>query len=737
MNKKLGSLCCLLFIAGFSHAQMFFNRTTNIPVVDGTQLQLPWAGGLNYPLFSNIDLNDDGLMDLFAFDRSDNRTVTFINTGASGPNCWRYAPEYENIFPKMTGWAFLYDYNCDEKPDLFTVGFRNNSISQYINDSPPGGLHFSLADSTMLVDGGAGGLSNIFASALLMPNFNDIDGDGDMDIIGQQFQCVGAFAYYKNMSMEHHGVCDTLNDYVIDTYAWGKFALRSGAYTDVTVGFFNINCFSNPNDHYDMSIAAPMDDTYANIATIDIDGDGDMDALIGDSQTKNSLLVINAPASGTDLMVSQDTAFPSYDVPVNIQSFAMHSYVDVDNDQIRDLIVSNYEYENKNGTIYYHNTGTDSHPVFDQIKRNFLTDQMIDVGEAAAPALFDYDNDGLLDLVIANKKKTVSPSVFTTGLTLYRNTGTASVPSFEFETDDYLNLIAQNYAGKLSPAFADLDSDGDKDLLIGTDTGELIYYRNDGGNFVFITAAFMSIDVGNGASVQIFDVNQDGKKDLLIGEKNGSLNYFENVGSPTIPFFTVTPTINLFSGMSYNVPPTTDSYSTTYMFRQNNDTKMLVTTMSGEIYLLGNIDGNLSGTFTVLDTIVTKFLGNRYGPHISICGGDLNDDGKEDMVVGLYGGGIQVFYQDVINGENEIISDADIRIYPNPANENLLVRIMTGTKDASCAIFDIHGRLISLKQMNDGYIVFNTSGFSNGIYFVHIRTGEKEVVKKVVIAHSK
>ena len=241
MNKKLVVLFSLLLLAGISHAQMYFNRTMNIPVVNGSQLQLPWAGGLNYPLFSNIDLNDDGLIDLFAFDRSDNRVTTYINTGTSGSNCWRYAPEYENIFPKMTGWAFLYDYNCDEKPDLFTVGFRNNSISQYINDSPPGGLHFTLIDSTMLVDGGAGGPANIFASALLMPNFNDIDGDGDMDIIGQQFQCVGAFAYYKNMSMEHHGVCDTLNDYVIETYAWGKFALRSGAYADVTVGFFNIN----------------------------------------------------------------------------------------------------------------------------------------------------------------------------------------------------------------------------------------------------------------------------------------------------------------------------------------------------------------------------------------------------------------------------------------------------------------------------------------------------------------
>ncbi len=737
MNKKLVALFGLLLIAGISHAQMYFNRTIDIPVTNGTQLELPWAGGLNYPLFSNIDLNDDGLMDLFAFDRSDNRAMTFINTGIAGPNCWRYAPEYENIFPKMTGWAFLYDYNCDEKPDLFTVGFRNNSISQYINDSPPGGLHFSLADSTMLVDGGAGGPANIFASALLMPNFNDIDGDGDMDIIGQQFQCVGAFAYYKNMSMEHYGVCDTLNDYVIDTYAWGKFALRSGAYPDVRVGFFNINCFSNPLNNYDMSQAAPMDDTYANIATIDIDGDGDMDALIGDSQTKNSLLVINAPASGSDLIVSQDTAFPSYNVPVNIHSFVMHSYVDVDNDQKRDLIVSNYEYDNNNGTIYYHNTGTDSSPVFDQIKRNFLVDEMIDVGDAASPALFDYDNDNLLDLVIANKKKTLTPSTFSTGFTLYRNTGTATTPSFEFVTDDYLSMISQNYVGKLSPAFGDLDSDGDKDLLIGDDNGAIVYYRNDGGNFVFVTAAYMSIDVGNGASVQIFDVNQDGKPDILIGEKNGSLNYFENVGSAAIPFFTVNPTINLFGGFAFNVPPTTDSYSSTYIFRQNNDTKMLVTAMSGEIYLLGNIDGNLAGNFTMLDTVVSKYLGSRYGPHISICGGDLNNDLKEDFVIGLYGGGVQVFYQDIVNSGNEISSAEEISVYPNPATQNLVVRLKSGSKNSQCMIFDIHGRKVDEKFLIDGYTVFNTSELSAGIYFVHIRNNEKDVVRKIVVTHGK
>jgi hypothetical protein len=167
---------------------------------------------------------------------------------------------------------------------------------------------------------------------------------------------------------------------------------------------------------------------------------------------------------------------------------------------------------------------------------------------------------------------------------LYRNTGTATVPSFEFVTDDYLSIISQNYSGKLSPAFGDLDADGDKDLLIGDDNGALIYYRNDGGSFVFITAAYMSIDVGNGASVQIFDVNQDGNRIFSWVKKMVHLTILRMSDLQQFHFLLLRQLLNLFSGISFNVPPTTDSYSTTYMFRQNNDTKMLVTTMSGEIY---------------------------------------------------------------------------------------------------------------------------------------------------------
>jgi Secretion system C-terminal sorting domain len=139
----------------------------------------------------------------------------------------------------------------------------------------------------------------------------------------------------------------------------------------------------------------------------------------------------------------------------------------------------------------------------------------------------------------------------------------------------------------------------------------------------------------------------------------------------------------------------------------------------------------------MLDTVVSKFLGSRFGPHISICGGDLNNDLKEDFVIGLYGGGVQVFYQDIINSANEISSNEEVSAYPNPVTENLVVRVKSGSKNAQCKIFDIHGRKVDEKLLIDGYTVFNTSGLSAGIYFVHIRTNENDVVKKIVVTHGK
>ncbi len=81
----------------------------------------PWAGGLNCPQFSEIDLNGDGQKDLVAFERNFYGVIkTYINQGIEGEVNYIHAPEFQLYFPNMRNWMLLRDYNCDGKEDIFT-----------------------------------------------------------------------------------------------------------------------------------------------------------------------------------------------------------------------------------------------------------------------------------------------------------------------------------------------------------------------------------------------------------------------------------------------------------------------------------------------------------------------------------------------------------------------------------------------------------------------------------------
>ena len=734
--KNIAVILFFVFSVSAS-AQIHFTRNISIPFSDNGSLQHASAGGLNYPMFSEIDLNDDNVNDLFVFDRSNNRTLTFINNGNSGTNCWDYAPQYADFFPVMSGWAFLYDYNCDSQPDLFTTSYTNNGIAQYRNDSQGGNVVFTLVDSSIDFFYNHPLHTNIIASSLLTPNFNDIDGDGDMDIIGLQLTCVGGFAYYKNMSMEHYGTCDSLSDYFLITNSWGQFTLRPGAYRSVAVGNWNVNCFqSNQEFSYEL---ARRDDTYASIFTIDIDGDNDKDAIIGDSQANNSLLVVNGGNSTMATMVSQDTLFPSYDQPVRINSFATHSYVDADNDGVKDLIVTQREYENKKGVYYYRNTGTNSTPVFNFIIDNFLQGQMVDVGESATPVFFDYDSDGLLDIIIGNEFLTVSDTTYTTGLTLFRNTGSATVPEFEFITSDYAGINSLNLAGQIFPAFGDLDGDMDVDMIIGQDDGKINYFLNTAGAgmpAIFATPiySYMNIDVGNAATPQLFDLNKDNKIDLVIGNKNGFLKYYENLGSAAIPFFSTTPTIDTLGDIRVN-PVSVDGYAVPFLFDQGGATKLVVSSMQGDIYFYENIDGNLSGSFTVTDTILSAIGGRRYGYNLSVSGGDINNDSLVDLLVGFYSGGLQIYLQDNTTSLNNSANyyEKNVQVFPNPVSGDLIVHFRSDPESINYILYDLSGQIISADKLKGRYSSIDVSKISPGNYFLYLVFKDAVMTKKIVI----
>ena len=76
--KILQILPTFLFIllSPIGIGQFAFNYVDSISVIKaGSQLNMPWAGGLNYAQFSDIDYDFDGDMDLLVFDRSSNLKI--------------------------------------------------------------------------------------------------------------------------------------------------------------------------------------------------------------------------------------------------------------------------------------------------------------------------------------------------------------------------------------------------------------------------------------------------------------------------------------------------------------------------------------------------------------------------------------------------------------------------------------------------------------------------------------
>ena len=116
----------------------------------------------------------------------------------------------------------------------------------------------------------------------------------------------------------------------------------------------------------------------------------------------------NGGSNNDALIIDQDLNFPSYNEPINLTRFPGAFYLDVDKDGLKDLLISpngvNVS-ENVKNSILYKNTGNliNGNIEFEYIENNFLAKGMIDVGSNSNPIIYDLNNDGAQDLVIANK----------------------------------------------------------------------------------------------------------------------------------------------------------------------------------------------------------------------------------------------------------------------------------------------------------------------------------------------
>jgi hypothetical protein len=767
------ALTQILTTQGQSFHDFGFKRSTGISVVhNGTDtLDLPWVGGLNSVHFNQIDLNFDGVKDLVVFDKHGERLLTFLNNGQPGVEGWVYAPEYEKAFPKIYSWLQLRDYDCDGKEDIFAYGFGGIRVYRNTGDSV-NGLSFQL--KTYLLNSLQNGmLINILVTDMDYPAIDDIDGDGDLDLLC--FFGLGAYVeYHKNYSKETQGNCELL-DFRLEENCWGYFA--ESAFSNSLV--LNLPCpwKSEPDP------LKQIKHTGSTMQLIDLDSNGLMDLLLGDTDYLNIKSLINGGTVDSAHIVSQDTLFPSYNTPVDVASIPVASYFDADNDGHKDLVFAPFESRlnipsNWENIWFYKNSGNSPNLVFNKVSTSFMQDRMVDVGAGAHPAIVDYNGDSLLDIIVGNYGYLDTfwysfgnlECQFNATLALYKNTGTASDPVFTLIDRDFCNLSQYGYTF-IRPTFADLDNDGDLDMIIGDQLGKIHRFTNTAGagNPMSLTLAqsdILATNVGLYASPQLIDLDRDGKHDLVFGTRNtiwydqfgnllgkkSTLQYWRNTGSLSSPAFTrmsdslggVDATDTLWNTQfGYAVPAFFDD--------SLGQRHLYLGSVNGNIYHYKNIDNNLGGTFTRTDTVF--FMVNDSVPekvwvgiHASPALADLNSDGYIDLVIGNFSGGLNLFMGTTappigVSVEDPEPKPLEVRIYPNPASHWVRLEIETGehASHSRVLLIDLSGRTLREFQITEAATDINLEGLSSGVYLVRVISGEGAQARsrtlKLVLRH--
>lgn len=739
MRSKHIVLAALLLWANLNFSQTYqFDFSDTISVFEmGSELENPWVGGINSAQISTIELNGDGLADLFIFDRTDDAIMTYINNGSSGVPSYTHAPEYESIFPSdLKSWCILRDYNCDGKKDIWT--YATGGIRVFKNTGTPGNVSFSLETELVKSFYNTSHL-NLYVSSTDIPSVDDIDNDGDLDVI--TFSIFGSnLEYHKNLSVENYGTCDSLV-FRLKNNCWGHF---SEAFTNSVLQLYDTCDNSNLGGvaEYIQSNSDPLKTEIreksalrhsgSTVMTIDENGDGVKDVLIGDvSYSFMSLLTNGGSAPNTNSsMIEQDTTFPTYDTPINIKVFPASFYEDVTNDGNRDLIISPNtpnQSEDIQSVHYYLNVGTDANPSFSFQSKNLFQDNMIDVGSGSIPTFFDHNADGLMDLLVSNFGRFDPISdTYIPFISLYENTGSASAPVYTLTDNDYMNLSTSGIEKNMIPTFADLDNDGDDDMIIGDYNGVLHYFTNTAGpgntaNFV-LTAPQMTdldgitIDVGLHAAPTLFDLDKDGDFDLIIGERNGNLNYYENKDTLLPKFTYVTDSLG-FIQVNYFGTSIGMSFPR-FFLNDMGETQLFTGGEHGNIEHYNTIDGNLSGNFNLVTNQVSNVnVGLRSTPALQ----DLNNDNNLDMIVGNKRGGLRVALGTGLSNTIEpAYEEFRFSVFPNPAEDQFTIQL-TGTMAIDFELLDLSGKIVRQESRNSNSThQFDTSFLTSGMYLVKI-----------------
>ncbi len=387
----------------------------------------------------------------------------------------RLPKRYYPAIPDRTGALGVADLDRDGDLDV-VVGNQNRERAR---------LHLNNGD----------GIFTDVTATHMPPNANetvalglgDVDGDGDLDLVlgnfsdqdrlllndgAARFTDVTATQWPSNPNGAREVLFGDADgdgdlDVVLPTSTGNKqtrLYLNDGFgfYVDATAG------------------RMPVDSGFQAGAIGDVDGDGDLDVVLGDFD-QDHLYVNDGFGFFTDVTGTH--------LPVESRQAAVMELADLDGDLDLDLVVGNYRDPNSlylNDGAGFFSDATSRLPMHSDLTQSLAID--------------DVDGDFDLDIAFGS----------TSGGRLYRNDGTATF----FESPSPLLASDNTEALELE----DLDLDGDLDLLAGNDGQDRLYWNDGTGAFTNATPDRVPWKFTFSSTLAVADVDLDGDQDLLSGE---------------------------------------------------------------------------------------------------------------------------------------------------------------------------------------------------------------------------
>lgn len=639
----------------------------------------PFTGGINSAQIQTIDLTGDGIEEWITWDINTGQVLVFRKEN----EVFTHLPELSYFFPEdIAGFLILKDYDGDGKKDLFTA--TPLGIKVYKNTSTNGQVSWSVAQNFLKLDGSG----NIQVNNLDRPLIQDLDGDGDLDLVAFNFAAGDYLEYYKNTSIERTGTAD-VDGFAFPEVYWGEFVFCGCA--DFS---FGQTCAGKPfsRENFDSEDKRVQHAGGHSILYSDFNGDGISDLVLGRDECSTLYYLENKGTESEPSFISFSTDLPGFGVLPQFPIFHVGEKIN------GEMLIS----LNSNEAAY--NFGIDfagSIVKLDQngnLEKGFLQNQLVDLGENSRVFIEGNKNSG---------------EIWVTANTTQSGEVRSEITRFQISPTK-ITLLDKDFLGLSDLKLVDVQvlktsSSGATHTIISgiryeNNFPSQLLFRYENENFV--PFMFDGYEPKRGDFLQFFDYQN--KNHLLVAAQNGSLSLYQI----DLDGQKATLLENDFLGFVDN--PGNRNLAVTVLQKDQPD--LYAVDLQGKILRISNFMEE-DAREEILVKVGSDTKSTRLGRKTWLSVLPPLFDEKPDLLLGTGAGGLIYLKSD--NSGLPPSEEFLTKVFPNPSTGPIKV---LANKDASATLITSLGQtLLSDIQIPANTEVEIQSGFlASGLYILRL-----------------